>query len=335
MNRAGQLTLFILLVGFCLSASDEKPPLPDQDRIRLAEVFRISEAYGNQLWENWDRAPFAVLLITQDYEFLVRHPKPSLDFVKIGHDAVLSSDVFYRKRTFNPDLQATFPAVEGVPTVVIGQAENTQAGKSTRWVLTVLHEHFHQLQMSGPQYYKEVDRLGLSRGDTTGMWMLNFPFPYESRERRQNFNDACRSLARTLEANDSDFQKRRTEYLQLRRKFQDALSADDRKYFSFQVWQEGIARYSEYRIAALAAGKYQPSPAFLKLKDTTSFQSEADQILQKEILGNLRTLDLKTEQRVAFYPFGAAEGLLLDRIRPDWRMRYFVERFSLDSLLLQ
>ncbi len=323
----------IIPILFLISSlSDSAPSLSETDRVRLAEAFRIADELGDQLWKDWSQAPFAVLLVTQDYEFLIRHPKPSADFVKIGHDSMLSSDIYFRKRIFNPEFQATFP-IEGTATIVIGQAEKTQAGKSTRWVLTVLHEHFHQLQMSGPEYYQEVERLGLSRGDTTGMWMLNFAFPYEIEKHRQNFNAMCRSLGKALESKEADLLKAVAEYLQLRKKFQDDLTADDRKYFSFQVWQEGISRYSEYRIAVMAAGKYRPSPAFEKLEDYTSVQTEADEILQKEIVANLRSLDLKTEQRVAFYPVGAAEGLLLDRINPDWRARYFQEEFSLDSLL--
>jgi len=30
-----------------------------------------------------------------------------------------------------------------------------------------------------------------------------------------------------------------------------------------------------------------------------------------------------------FYPFGAAEALLLDKVNPSWRSRYFVEKFDL------
>ena len=180
MRRTFPPMIIIVFIFFILSISgDPVPSLPEADRMRLAEAFRLANVLGDQLWKDWSQVPFAVLLVTQDHEFLIRHPKPPADFVKTGHDSLLSSDIYFRKRVFNPEFQATFP-IEGIATVVIGQAEKTQAGKSTPWVLTVLHEHFHQFQMSDPEYYKEVDHLELSRGDTTGMWMLNFPFPYET-----------------------------------------------------------------------------------------------------------------------------------------------------------
>ena len=45
-----------------------------------------------------------------------------------------------------------------------------------------MHEHFHQLQWAQPEYLKAIDDLGLSKGDATGMWMLNYPFPYDDPE---------------------------------------------------------------------------------------------------------------------------------------------------------
>jgi len=32
------------------------------------------------------------------------------------------------------------------------------------------------------------------------------------------------------------------------------------------------------------------------------------------------------------YPFGAAEGLLLDRLNPDWKSDYFKHPLSTDAL---
>jgi hypothetical protein len=109
------------------------------------------------------------------------------------------------------------------------------------------------------------------------------------------------------------------------------LGPDDYKYFSFQLWQEGVARYTEFRISDLAARKYKPSREFHALKDFTSFREVANTILNKQILAALPTTRLEQSERVAFYPFGAAEGLLLDRANPKWQGRYFTEKFYLDK----
>jgi hypothetical protein len=36
----------------------------------LAEAFRIAETLGNRVWSGWDKAPFAVLLVTPQNEYL-------------------------------------------------------------------------------------------------------------------------------------------------------------------------------------------------------------------------------------------------------------------------
>jgi hypothetical protein len=100
------ITPFMLLSFFTIQAQ-EKLFIPEIDRIRLAEAFTLSEAIGNSLWKDWDKAPFALLLVTPDYEFLIRHPAPSPDFIPLGFDSLLKSDVFYRKRTQQLNLLAT------------------------------------------------------------------------------------------------------------------------------------------------------------------------------------------------------------------------------------
>src|SRR5262245_37056093 len=330
MNRllhCAAATLFLI----SSAPAEDQPQLTNVDRTRLTEAFRLAEAVGNKVWPDWDKAPFAVLLVTPNHEFLIRHPKPSDDFASLGDDTVLKTKVWTRKRKFSPDLLATFPAVGGVPTIVIGQAENTSARISTRWVVTLLHEHFHQLQNSQPRYYAEVDSLGLSRGDTTGMWMLNYDFPYEKGEVKEQFSNMAKLLADALTVvGKAEFAAKRDAYLDARKKFRSLLSTDDGKYLSFQVWQEGMARYTEYHVAKLAAGEYKPGQEFLELKDYTSFDVEAKNI-RRRIEKELTSVQLDKAKRTAFYALGAGEGLLLDASRRDWRKKYFDEKFTLDA----
>lgn len=325
-------TLSILLVLTPLMIfGQEKPSLRLEDRVRIAEVFRLAERVGNTVWENWDEAPFAFLLVTSEYEFLLHHPNPSADFSPLGYDELLKSEVLYRKRVYSPQLLATFPAVNGYSTIVIGQAESTMAKSSTPWAVVALHEHFHQLQYSQPGYYQDVDKLNLSRGDQSGMWMLNYPFPYDSAVVATSFSKLCSLLASALTARGSEsFRVAVDRYLEARREFKNLLREDDYRYFSFQLWQEGISRYTECRVASLASKGYVPSSEFLKLSDFTPFDAVVES-LRKGIVDVLPALNLAESRRSAFYPFGAAEGLLLDVINPRWQEEYFQEKFYLEK----
>ena len=307
------------------------PALPPDDRTRIAEAFRLAEAVGDAIWPGWSTIPFALLLVTPDHEYLVQHSRPSADFTRIGFDSLLKSDVQVRPRSFPPTLLATFP-FEGIPTVVIGQA--TATGKpSTAWVLTAIHEHFHQLQMSQPGYYRGVDALGLARGDQTGMWMLNHPFPYGADSVQAAFSRMTNAVDSALGAPPAGNRQARLQALsRARSALRGALSSDDDRYASFQMWQEGVARYTELQVARWAGRHYEPSSAFSALPDASSFGAAADSIAAG-IRRGLRNNPLSTAGRVAFYPAGAATALLLDDVAPGWRAQYLGSAFSLDGIV--
>jgi hypothetical protein len=315
------------------AAEQQAPTLSPTDRTRLVEAFRLADQLGDRIWLGWKKAPFAVLLVTPEHEFLIRHPQPSPDFQNLGFDRALKSSVLYRKRTMSPSFLATFPAIRGsmVSTIVVGQAENTSVKTSTPWVITLLHEHFHQLQDSQPNFYTDVNALNLTRGDQTGMWMLNYAFPYDRIEVQQQFAAMSEMLAAAVRAPKRERATRVRDYLAARLKFQQLVEPDDYKYLAFQFWKEGIARYTEYRLAQLAATNYRPTKQFRALPDYRPFADEA-QTTHEGIFRQLQTQKLGESKREVVYSFGAAEGLLLDQIKPGWRRQYFVQKFDLGKL---
>jgi hypothetical protein len=299
------------------------PQLPEADRVRLAEVFRAAEEFQEQIWPGWNKAPFAVLLVTPSAEFLVRHPNPSVDFQPLPYDTILQRGVQARRPRFGAHLLATFPAIDITPTIVVGTAEQT-GKRSAAWVVTLLHEHFHQLQMSQPDYFAAVESLGLSNGDD--MWPLNYPFPYDSAGLNAAFGDMCQKLSQALKSDKKGLAEKMDAYLSAKERVREMLSPNDYKYFSFQIWQEGYARYTEWQMAGLLASKYKPTERFRSLLDFTTFKLTADSI-RNEILSTLPALSLSGMRRIAFYPLGAAEGMLLDRVSPNWKKKYFREKF--------
>lgn len=329
MLKRKLFVVFLLLLASHLTAAQKRPSISYTDRTRLAEAFNLSKLLGNRIWQGWTKVPFAVLLVTPDAEFLLRHPEPSRDFTPLGYDSLLQTEVYFRRRTYQENLLATFPAIQSsrIPVIVVGQAERTQARTSTRWVITLFHEHFHQLQYSQPTYYEDLNALNLAHGDQSGMWVLNYSFPYTDAEVQNRFTDLSRLLVEGVNSKPKDRRDKLNRYLEARQQFAKFLSPDDYKYFSFQFWQEGIARYTEFRVAALASS-YKPSKEFRDLKDFTAYREEAE-ATRARIIKQLLTQQLSESRREVVYPFGAAEGLLLDRVKPSWQDRYFVDKFDL------
>jgi hypothetical protein len=192
-----------------------------------------------------------------------------------------------------------------------------------------MHEHFHQMQDGQPGFFDAVNGLGLAHGDKTGMWMLNYPFPYEKPELVNSFGQLRDLLLTALnEQNNKRFHQLVRQYIAERHQFLAQLTPDDGRYLNFQLWREGIARYVQMRAAEMAA-HYVPSPEYRTLGDYESFEIYAAKA-RTDTISELKRVDLAKWKRVAVYPFGACEGLLLDRLNPKWRDGYFRHLFTLD-----
>jgi hypothetical protein len=324
------LILCVLMLAGAGAVVHGAPAIEDVDRVRIAEAYRIAEKLQDELWPGWSTAPFGMLFVTDEHEFLIRHARPNDQFTSIGYDKLLKSEVFVRPRKFRKDFLATFPAFGSTPVIVIGKAENTTDKTSTRWVFVVLHEHFHQLQYSRPGYFDDVNALDLHGGDTSGMWQINYPFPYKEAATAGQFRKLSDLLIAAYEAKtEKDRERTLAVYLAERRAFADGLKPADMKYASFQLWQEGVSRYTQYKMTELAAKELKPSKAFRELPDFVPFDKEAER-LHAMTMDEMRKLDLAKWERVVFYPFGAVEALLLDRVSPGWRSRYLTVKFALE-----
>ncbi|HJR49875.1 MAG TPA: hypothetical protein VJ794_02155 [Gemmatimonadales bacterium] len=292
-----------------IGETQSAPRLSDPGRVRLAEAYRLADRFRAEVWPGWERTRMVVLLVADSFEYLVGHPRPTAEFARLGSDSLLCRDVLVRPRRLPPTLLATFPAVGGIATIVVGTPERT--GKSSaEWVLALLHEHFHQWQSSLPDYYARADALGLARGDTTGQWMLDYPFPYDSVPVQQAVKALATSLART-EPIETVARQREA----LRR----ILSPDDDRYLEFQLWQEGVPRYLEIAVADAAARAGEPGYAELASR------------LRGDLDRQLAELSLGRERRVAFYSLGAGYARLLERIDGSWKRRYQERLFILLS----
>lgn len=170
------IALFALALASLLGQTTGLDPT---EVVRIREAFRLTEAVQDSVWpDGWGPVPYPLLRVTPEREFLIAFPRIPSGFTEAGSLSPFEAPNLQRPRQLQPNLSAAFPAFGPPSVIVVGRPEAT--GKtSTSWVLTVVHEHFHQFQTADPAYYPAVEELDLSGGDPTGMWMLNYPFPVE------------------------------------------------------------------------------------------------------------------------------------------------------------
>lgn len=309
------LPVLLLLVGRA-AAAQQFGRVPPDDRARAAEAFRLGDLLRERIWPGWGEVQVPLLLVTDSVEYLLGHPRPA-GFLALD-DTVAGRAVWARARVLPATLLATFP-LAGVPTAVVGTADRT-GKRSPAWVLSVLHEQFHQWQYSRPGYYGRVAALGLAGGDSTGAWMLDYPFPYE----RPAVGAALRRLGVALIAGSGVSAARRA--------LVPLLTPPEERYLEFQIWQEGVARYVELVAARAAASAPPPNPEFRALPDFESYARLAE-TLERNLTDGLRALAPARQGRLVFYPLGAGIAGYLDRRAPGWRRGYVDGPLGLDHLL--
>lgn len=324
------LVVFLLLPLFSYSQQEMRM----EDKIRIAEALKISEFVSDNIWKDWSKADFTILFLSDSLEYLINHPNPSEDFTQSYFDTYLNKKVYIRKKVFQKNFLATFPAVNGVNTVVVGTPENT-GRSSLYWVITLLHEHFHQYQFGQKNYFEKLNNLDLSGGDNSGMWVLSYNFAYEDTTVNKAFNELKLKLLDAFNEEDKKlFRKKTIEYLKAKKEFKNLVSEKDYRYLEFQLWQEGIARYTEYAVLSyMIKNKYVLSEDFMKLKDYEPLEENYDKRIGK-LKDEIKKASLSEEKRVCFYSLGAIEGLVLDSYQKHWRNKYTKNMFNTSNLFI-
>lgn len=305
----------LALLGLIVTVVSTPTP-PPEDARNIALASAIVHRVGDRIWPGWSKTPFQIDLLTQDGPVLVNVERP------------------FAPPNFPRDLEATIELDTG-PIIIIGQPKYTQAATPLRWSVTLLHEHFHQWQYSWPDYHAATSALNLTRGDKTGMWMLNYPFPYSDAHVDAAYATLSSNLADALQAiGTPGFADAAQRYLRSRQAFKAVLAPHDYKYFAFQCWQEGTARYTEIRVAQLAALAHRSDPSFLTDAQSAALMRTAGQIYWS-VLERLRMIPLRTDKRVDLYAVGAGEALLLDQLAPGWHERYLDRSMDLSAFMPQ
>lgn len=301
--RAGKLSIMLVLLIAAAS-----PAVPANLGTSLAQIMRFAANEGENLWPGYGSADFGFLLIEADVETLLCRDHTPEGFVAAGRDPFTDCVRFTRPRSGLPDNWLAAMPLFGPPwTIVMGTPESTGRSEPD-WIRTILHEHFHQWQSGFADYYARLDALDLKDGDETGMWALNFSFPYDEPDAVRLHASASVALADAVEARGTpEFASAFDRFLAARLAIAAAVGPRNWRYVEFQLWQEGVARWTE-----IALGQQYP--------DETVRASAYR--LETQTIAALRTPDLTRQRREFVYVFGAGEAMLLEACGPAWRDGY-------------
>ncbi len=285
------------------------PPdgLPDGVARSIADMMALSRTEGDALWPGYGAAPFGFLLVEPERETLLCDPRLPPGFVRqpdLPGLGCLQAAGPPSWRT--PSLLAAMPGFGGASVIVMGTPTTTGL-PSGDWQMTILHEHFHQWQSDLPGYYARVAALDLAAGDSSGLWMLNYPFLYDNPVVGRAFARASRALAHAIAARPAARAGATRAYRAARAAFRQSVSAQDWRYFEFQLWQEGIARWTEFTLG---------------VRSTNPAVRVAAHAARRKTLKALAAPNLKSHGRISVYAYGAGEALLLERLDPRWRACY-------------
>jgi hypothetical protein len=274
----------------------------------LAQVRTFAAGEGERVWPGYGQAAFGFLLVTDSEETLLCRDEAPAGFVSSGLDKATQCKAFTRARSGLPGTLLAAMPLFGPPSVIVMGTPQTTGRTEAAWVRTILHEHFHQWQYELADYFSRIRALDLQGGDETGMWILNYDFPYGDAGVVAAFDQASRRLAEAVAARGTPrFGSAFDSYLDARHALAERAGERNWRYFDFQLWQEGAARWTEIRL-----GKWYPRQ---DVRDSAAR-------LEQATLDELGTQKLSEKKREAVYAYGAAEAMLLQACWPEWRAAY-------------
>ncbi len=325
-------TALMPFLAIATAIADEKLDTHEQKNFETA--FLILDQAAKKIWPGWEKTSRQTWYVSNGYEYYICPEKDFEGFKSLGINQSIKCEILARETDIKP---------ENVRTVTIGSTPPTIAIASPRrrnkvwmpWIIAWLHEHTHQWQMSLPDYEEKTRALNLdSPDDTMGSWMINFNFPYEDLKINAAFDAQRYSLMELFTAIKQQQAPKRIrmavkDYLTEKKLFQEVAGEKNYSFATFQAWQEGTARYTEYKILEETALVAVKNPEMVPIRTIKTLAKYARYKLA-EIKKDVETSTLIANERDAFYALGAMESLVLDYLVEDWRNQYADNPYTLD-----
>lgn len=322
--------LAVLMLVICPTTLFAQQPigLTRSDVALIREAFHLQSKLGNSIWRGWDSAKAPFLYKTRNWDYLIHHPNPPKEFSS-HFDESWGDSIWIRANADTLNYQASFP-INSINTVVITAPEKDY--DPYLWVLKATHELFH--------IYQGLERIvNPFVGPYADKHELSFPFDYSNTA----ILAACRVEAellfnlvtkQQLSPGDSTVSPRVFRDMQkvFVVVFTDSLHL---RYKRWIEWSEGVARYTERRLADLARNlsNYQPTKEFAALHPNSSYSKLWLDTYERTGTNPIRFVGEGVRGRVMFYYSGMGKAYVLDRIHPHWRLEYFNK--TLDELLTE
>jgi len=331
MKHKTQLILLFSFIFFGFDVfnqnkSNKIAPLNNDDVEILTEAYNLWKTKGEEIWTGWTRVDIPFIYRKENSEYWINFPSEFNEgeyLGKIGEMAVFGHATDGPARAAAMDIQ-------GIQTVVQSSPKITGMSREV-WIITAIHEMFHVYQNS-ETYQKKIESLNIAYGDDA-MWMLDYPFPYDD-TLLNTIAHVQGYLAYNI-INSDNFDENMYDCFMLKdviASYRDHLngkygSNDNYKYATLQQATEGVAKYTEIKMAEIAAVDYKPLSTTL---DFVGLWNE-NYINQVNVI---RHCGKGTSGRLTFYYLGLGKCMVLDKIYPQWKDMYF-KTYWLDEIFTE
>jgi hypothetical protein len=367
--------LSLLFLALSLAAAqdatrkaEKAPPRPPVtlrvDPLLIAEageVWSLIASPNNPIWPGWDASSTPLLFyLPGEQDVLINHPHPPEGFLPYdgpvqfpgGHILLRNGPTIVAW-----DGQNTSNDVQGVRTLIVADSlSNLRARISTLvqdprpadekvqnlhfsdlatdpydQLALVVHEAFHVFQ----------DKQAPDKGANE---MALATYPVLSVQNNVGFALEGAALAEALHATDNAaFRRAALRWLAVRKDRRSHLPQETAEYAEYEdgtEFNEGLAKYTEYRLFQVLEGM-RPGPA---ISLAQGFAGYADLAPQRERLIEALVRNMSGAVVVNNDPYGAAPlrmrlyysgmalGVMLDKLSPTWKSRIFSPDVSLTSL---
>lgn len=312
--------MIALLFSFSLVFSQNQmnktkiPKLQHEDVEVITETFNLWKTKGENVWKGWTHINMPFIYKKENFEYWINFPSSIKE--KGQYVEKIKNMAVYGQAIKNKNVFAASKDIYNISSVVLSSPKILEMTKE-EWIITAIHEMFHVFQSSNKTYQNQKNKLDLAYGNDAS-WMLDYPFPYKDTSLKTISHMQGYLLYKIYQSDN--FEKNMYDCFLLK----DILSlykndiiqkyGNDKyyKYSNFQQSVEGGAKYTELKMAEIAATDYIPLSTNIHFTD----------IYIKQI-NVIRHCGKGTGGRLTFYYLGLGKCLVLDKINPKWKDSYF------------